>query len=61
MSRGACEQDAQVGLGELPLERGGDLLVVVLEREQARLDRGEVGEVVGREDFALDDREVDLD
>ena len=29
--------------------------------EQAILDGGEVGEVVGREDLALDDAEVGLD
>ena len=30
----ALEQEGEVGLGELPLERGGDLLIVVLEGQQ---------------------------
>ena len=50
----------EVGAGELPLERGGDLLVAATEREELLFERCEVGEVVGGEDLALDDREVDL-
>ena len=50
----------EVGGGELPLEWGGDLLVAAAEREEVALERVEVGEVVGRENLALDDREVDL-
>jgi hypothetical protein len=50
----------EVGAGELPLKRGGDLLVAAAEREQLLLARVEVGEVVGGQDFALDDGEVDL-
>ena len=37
------------------------MLVAVLEPEQARPDGHQGGEIVGRENFALDDREVDLD
>jgi len=48
-------------LVNLPLERCGDLLVVVLEGEQRCLDCCQVGEVVGGEDLALDDGEVALD
>ena len=50
----------EVGAGELPLERLGDLLVAAAEREELLFERVEVGEVVGGQDFALDDREVDL-
>ena len=38
----------------------GDLLVAAAEGEEVLLERVEVGEVVGGEDLALDDREVDL-
>ena len=50
----------EVGAGELPLEWGGDPLVAAAECEQSLFERVEVGEVVGGEDFALDDGEVDL-
>ena len=53
-------ETVEVGAGELPLERLGDLLVAATEREELLLERGEVGEVVGREHLALHDREVDL-
>jgi hypothetical protein len=43
----AFEEEVEVGLGELPLERGGDLLVVVVEGEQRGLGFGEAAEVVG--------------
>jgi hypothetical protein len=54
------EQSIEVTAGEGPLERPRDLLVVALEGTQALLERREVGEVVGLQDLALDDREVDL-
>ena len=38
----------------------GDLFVVLLEVEQAGLDIAEGVEVVGRNDFTLDDGKVDL-
>src|SRR5260221_14180235 len=57
----ALEQEVEVGLGELPLERGGDLLVVGLKGQQRGFCLGEAAEVARGEDFALDDREVDLD
>src|SRR6266508_5864414 len=47
--------------GELPLERLRGGLVASLEGKQASLHLLEVGEVVGGEDFALDDGVVDLD
>ncbi|HEV8103844.1 MAG TPA: hypothetical protein VGP69_08930 [Gaiellaceae bacterium] len=42
-------------------ERLRDLLVVSSEVEEALFDGSEVGEVVGLQHLALDDREVDLD
>lgn len=50
----------EVGAGELPLEWCGDLLVAATECEQPVLELVEVGKVVGGQDLALDDREVDL-
>jgi hypothetical protein len=47
--------------GEVPRERLGDLVVEPFELGQALLDVVEVVEVVGGENLALDDREVDLD
>ena len=54
-----CEA-VEVGAGELPFEGRGDLLVAAAEREEVLLERVEVGEVVGGDDLALDDREIDL-
>ena len=42
-----AEQLGEVGSGAAPVERGGGLLVAALEAEQAVLDLGQVGEVVG--------------
>jgi hypothetical protein len=55
------QEYGQVATGEGPLEWGGRLLVVGLKPEEPILDGGQAGEVIGREDLALDDREVDLD
>ena len=52
---------AQVGAGESPLKGTGGLLVVILEGEQPLLEFGQGGEVIGSEDLALHDGEVDLD
>src|SRR5215218_7425885 len=57
----AAQQPVQVRSGEVPVERHGSLLVAALEGQQASFDLGQVGEVVGRHDLALHDREVDLD
>lgn len=51
----------EVGAVELPLEGGGGFLVASFEGEESGGDVVEVGEVVGAEDLALDDGEVDLD
>jgi hypothetical protein len=50
----AAEEGGQVVGNELPLEWGGDLLVVLLEGHEAGLYFIEAMKVVGREDFALD-------
>ena len=55
------EQVVEVCWGELPLEGLGGGVVALLEVGQSLLDLVEVGEVVGRDDLALDDGEVDLD
>lgn len=44
---GAGEQGIEVFAGELPLERGGDLLVVGLEGQQPDLDFVKISGVVG--------------
>ena len=54
------QQFGQVGGGEFPLEWLRGLVVLVLERVQAVGDGVDIGEVVGREHFPLDDGEVDL-
>jgi hypothetical protein len=56
----AGEEFVQVGAGEGPLKWTGGLLVVVLEGQQALLESGEGGEVIGGEDLTLDDGEIDL-
>ncbi|MFB7323588.1 MULTISPECIES: hypothetical protein [unclassified Streptomyces] len=55
------QQIVQVGGGELPLERLCRGVVAVFECSEPVPDLAEVGEVVGRDDLALDDREEDLD
>jgi beta-lactamase superfamily II metal-dependent hydrolase len=57
----AAQELVQVGAGEPPVERDRGLLIAALEAKQALLDLAQVGEVVGRQDFALDHREDDLD
>jgi 1,2-diacylglycerol 3-alpha-glucosyltransferase len=44
----SVKKPVEVGLGVAPVERGGGLLVAVLEGQQASLELGQVGEVVGR-------------
>src|SRR3989442_14712177 len=51
----------QVVTGEGPLERFGDLLVVVLEVKQAFLKFSQRAEVVRCKDLALNNGEVDFD
>jgi hypothetical protein len=54
-------QVGKVAAGQVPLERLGDLVVVVLEGVEASDDGLQRGEVVRGQDLALDDREDDLD
>ena len=56
----AVQQVVEVGAGEFPVERSGDGVVADLECGEAVADLAEVGEVVGVDDFALDDGEVDF-
>jgi hypothetical protein len=50
----------EIGAGERPVKRLGDLAVVVLERGDPRRERVEICEVVGGARLALEDREADL-
>ena len=54
------QQRVEVVAGERPLEGRGDLLVAAAEGEELCFEGGEVFEVVGGDDLALDDGEVDL-
>ena len=55
------EVPVEIGCGVFPFERNGSRVVPVFEGKQPLLHGGEIGEVVGREHFTLDDRKVDLD
>jgi len=55
------EQRIEIAAGEGPLEGLGGLLIAILESHELVLERGEVRKVVGREELALDDGEIDLD
>ena len=57
----AGQQGVELGAGECPVERLGDLTVVRFEGRDACSERVEVGEGFGRQGCALQDREVDLD
>ena len=54
-------QLGEVVAGEVPVERLGHGVPVVLELVERARHGGEVAEIVGREDLALEDREEDLD
>jgi hypothetical protein len=51
----ATQQVVEVGAGEFPVKWPGDGVVADLERGEAVADLVQVGEVVGGQDFALDD------
>src|SRR6516162_686189 len=51
----------QIFAGEGPPEGGGTTLVVGLESQQPLFELGQRTEVVGGENFSLNDRQVDLD
>src|SRR5262249_61491343 len=56
----AVHELVEVGAGEFPVERCGGRVVAVFEGEYLAGEGAEVGEVVGDEQLALDDGEVDL-
>jgi hypothetical protein len=56
----ACHEFAQVGGGEFPVERAGGPVVAVYEGQQGDGKLVEAGEVVGGDDFLLDEGEEDL-
>lgn len=60
MATEAGQELVQVGAGESPVEWAGRGVVVLFEGEDLRGEAVEVSEVVGGEQFALDDGEVDL-
>jgi hypothetical protein len=51
----------QVFAGEGPLERSGRLFIALLETQQSVLQLSQRAEIVGRENLALHDREINLD
>jgi hypothetical protein len=55
------EQTVKVAAREGPLEGFGGFLIALLEAHDLAFESGRRGEVVGVEDLALDDREIDLD
>ena len=55
------QEAGEVLAGEAPLEGRCDSLPVVLKVEKALGECVEGGEIIGGEDFSLDDREVDFD
>jgi hypothetical protein len=56
----ACQEAVEVGSGELPAEGPGGDVVKLLEGQDLGGELIEVLEVVGGEELALDDGEVDL-
>jgi hypothetical protein len=60
VSADAFQELVEAGPGELPVERPGGCVVVPFEGEDLVRQAVEVAEVVGREELALDDGEVDL-
>jgi hypothetical protein len=56
----AVHEVVQVGCGEFPAERPGGLVVPAGEGQQGGREFLEAGEVVGGDDFLLDDGEEDL-
>jgi hypothetical protein len=57
----AVHEVVQVAGGEFPAERPCGLVVPVHEAQQGGGELSEAGEVVGSDDFLLDDGEEDLD
>ncbi len=57
----ALDQGGEIRTGEAPVERTGRRVVALGEASEAIGQGGEISEVGGLDDFALDDREDDLD
>ena len=57
----SLEQGSKIASRELPVKRARRSLVVLLEAQQGTVEVVERGEVGGREQLALNDREVNLD
>ena len=55
------EKTLQIGAVELPIERLGEALIIILEIENPLAQDVQIREVVGGENFSLDNREVDFD
>ena len=55
------KQAVKIVAGEGPLEGLSGFLIALLEAGDLTFESGRRGEVVGIEDLALDDREIDLD
>ena len=51
----------EIAAREGPLKGLGGFFIALLEAHELAFESGKLGEVVGIEDLALDDREVDLD
>jgi hypothetical protein len=56
----AVHEVVQVGCGEFPAERPGGLVMAGDEAQQGGGELVEAGEVVGGDDFLLDDGEVEF-
>ena len=57
----AREEPVEIMAGELPTERLGELLVTLLESDQAFDQNLKISEIIGGQDLPLHHREVDLD
>ena len=55
------QQAREVLSGEFPLEGLGDLFIVFLKVENPLCQGGKGREVIGREQFSLEDGEIDFD
>jgi len=54
-------EPSQIAPGEGPPERFGGTLISILEANQGAFESGAIDKIAGREQFALNDGEVDLD
>src|SRR2546422_11488653 len=54
------QEGCEIPAGESPVERDGDLLIVMLKGKQTFLNLDQQREIIGDKDLALDDREENL-